>query len=176
MNNFIGASLQRIILEAIVLSAFATIVGLSLNYQLLSNVFFGKSITPTVAQPEAVNAISANETATLLPFPVELDEIKILLAEGAVLVDARSLESYQNEHLESAVSLPFPPTKAILDKFMQQIEFERTLIIYCSGYGCHDSFDLGIVLLQAGYTDVLVYEGGVPQWRDAGLPMVGSGQ
>ncbi len=176
MNSLIGAPLRRIIFEAIVLSFFATVVGLSLNYQLLYNVFTGKSVATTVIQPEVDTALPDNENLPLLPFPVEFEELESLLADGAVLVDARSLESYQDEHLKTAVSLPFPPTEAILDKFKQQVGLERTLITYCSGYGCHDSFDLGIILLQAGYAEVLVYEGGVPQWRDAGLPLVGGEQ
>jgi len=46
-----------------------------------------------------------------------------------------------------------------------------TLMLYCSGFGCPDSFDLGERLLAEGYLDVRVYEGGFPEWRDAGLPV-----
>ena len=50
------------------------------------------------------------------------------------------------------------------------------LVVYCSGYGCPDSFDLAMRLLAAGYRDVLVFEGGFPAWQDAGLPvMTGAG-
>jgi 3-mercaptopyruvate sulfurtransferase SseA len=28
-----------------------------------------------------------------------------------------------------------------------------------------------MLLLRAGYRDVRVFEGGLPQWRDAGLPV-----
>jgi 3-mercaptopyruvate sulfurtransferase SseA len=45
------------------------------------------------------------------------------------------------------------------------------LVLYCSGYGCPDSFDLGIILLAEGYRDVRVFEGGFPEWADAGLPV-----
>jgi rhodanese-related sulfurtransferase len=46
------------------------------------------------------------------------------------------------------------------------------LVIYCNGYGCPDSFDLGLRLIEAGYRDVRVFEGGLPEWRDAGLPVI----
>ena len=45
------------------------------------------------------------------------------------------------------------------------------MILYCSGYGCPDSFDLGQILLEEGFRDVRVYEGGMPEWRDQGLPV-----
>ncbi|MCK4502399.1 MAG: hypothetical protein KAU22_05140 [Desulfuromonadales bacterium] len=176
MNNAaIGSPLQRIFLEALVLCVFAAVVGISLNYQLIFNAFSGKTVAvPTVAVV-AVPDVASDNAAPIapLPFPVELDELESLLAAGAVLVDARSASAYRQEHLSGAVSLPFAEVESKLDNFKQQVDLKRTLIAYCSGYGCPDSFDLGVVLLQAGYAEVLVYEGGVPEWRAAGLPLVG---
>ncbi len=47
---------------------------------------------------------------------------------------------------------------------------EQPLVVYCSGYDCHDSRDLATRLLAAGYRTVYVFEGGYPEWRDAGYP------
>ncbi len=58
-----------------------------------------------------------------------------------------------------------------MPEFQRTIPAGRTLITFCSGYGCPDSFDLAVLLQQAGYRDVRVFEGGFPQWRDAGLPV-----
>jgi rhodanese-related sulfurtransferase len=49
-------------------------------------------------------------------------------------------------------------------------------VTYCSGFGCPDSFDLGMRLIETGYRDVRVFEGGYPEWRDAGLAVAGEGQ
>ena len=54
---------------------------------------------------------------------------------------------------------------------MREVPRPRTIIAYCSGYGCPDSFDLGVQLLAEGYLDVRVFEGGLPEWRDADLPV-----
>jgi rhodanese-related sulfurtransferase len=35
--------------------------------------------------------------------------------------------------------------------------------------------DLAKLLMQAGYTAVYVYEGGFPEWRDAGYPVATGG-
>jgi len=53
---------------------------------------------------------------------------------------------------------------------------EQVLILYCNGFGCPDSFDLGVILLQQGYQEVRAYEGGFPEWRDQGRPISGGGQ
>ena len=45
------------------------------------------------------------------------------------------------------------------------------LVLYCSGFDCHDSKTLGDKLIQAGFRQVFVFEGGFPEWRDAGYPV-----
>ncbi|NIQ96508.1 MAG: rhodanese-like domain-containing protein, partial [Desulfuromonadales bacterium] len=86
----------------------------------------------------------------------------------AILVDARLPEFYAEGHLPGAVSLPFAEAESRLAAFREQYP-GQSLIVYCSGYGCSDSFDLAVLLLANGYHDVMVYEGGYPEWRDAGL-------
>ncbi len=179
MNSFgLSPALRRIIIEAFILCVLSATVGLSLNFQLIFNAFSGKSVVVPTVSPVVDNATVADENVVTnaLPFPVELDELDELLATGALLVDARSIHAYQQEHLAGAVSLPYTGENIDLDAFKQQVDFEQTLIAYCSGYGCIDSFDLGVILLREGYVDVLVYEGGVPEWRDAGRPLAGEGK
>jgi rhodanese-related sulfurtransferase len=167
-----------VILEAFVLCVLSFAVGLSLNFTLIFNAFSGKAIsTPGYTSPVSEKA----ETVTLnpapaFPIPVALEELDDLLASGAVLIDARSLQAYKQEHLAGAISLPFAELDMHLLKFKQQVSPEQMLITYCSGYGCPDSFELGERLLQEGYLDVLVYEGGLPEWQAAGRPLEGEGQ
>jgi rhodanese-related sulfurtransferase len=92
-----------------------------------------------------------------------------------VLIDARSSSAYAEAHLQGAVSLPLGQAQEGIRVLQGNIPKDTTLIVYCSGFGCPDSFDLGVLLLKAGYVDVLVYEGGFPEWRDAGRPLGGEG-
>jgi rhodanese-related sulfurtransferase len=103
---------------------------------------------------------------------VLLTEVRDLTAVGALPVDARDGALYAEGHLPGAVSLPLAEVDALLESFRQQVAAERTLVLYCNGYGCPDSFDLGLRLIGEGYRDVRVFEGGFPEWRDAGLPVV----
>jgi rhodanese-related sulfurtransferase len=107
----------------------------------------------------------------VLPQPVLLAEVRELAATGALLVDARDAALYADGHLPAAVSLPLAEVDAVLESFRQQVAAARTLILYCNGYGCQDSFDLALRLMNEGYRDVRVFEGGFPEWRDAGLPV-----
>lgn len=157
-------------MEALILCVLAAAVGLSLNFKLIFNAFSGKSVAPVVsssAEPSEGETV-ATDTLDAFPMPVELVDLDELLSAGALLIDARSFHSYQQEHLVGALSLPFADFSDQIEKFKQQIPVDQTLITYCSGYGCPDSFDLGVRLMQEGYLDVLAYEGGLPEWKDAG--------
>lgn len=157
--------LKRILLEACVLVAFGGLFGLTVHHQLVLDAFAGRLVPPRPAAPEVVT--------TALPGPVLLDEVQQILAAGGLLVDARSPELFASGHIQGAVSLPLVEIDEALDDFVAKVARDRILVTYCSGFGCPDSFDLGVLLIEAGYRDVRVFEGGVPEWRDAGLAVAG---
>jgi len=155
-------SLPRILIEAVLIATLGTTVGLAVNHRLLADAFAGRLAAP---------APVAASPATRLPQPVLLAEVRELAAGAAVLVDARDAALYADGHLPGALSLPLGEVEAQLPGFRQKVAAEKTLVTYCNGYGCPDSFDLGLRLIREGYRDVRVYEGGLPEWRDAGLPV-----
>jgi len=171
----LAPSLRRILLEAVILCALAMTVGLSINYRMVMDAFTGKTVVAAknaLPGDRSPSSPSASETQRL-PDPVDMDELDELLAAGALLVDARSSATFAGQHLPGAISLPLEDVAARLDKFLAEVPKDRVLITYCNGFGCPDSFDLGVRLLAAGYRQVLVFEGGFPQWRDAGRPLEG---
>ena len=155
-------SLQRILLEAVLIAALGVTIGLAVNHRLVVDAFAGRLAVPAKATPE---------TQAHLPQPVLLAEVRELAAAGALLVDARESALYAEGRLPGALSLPIGEVEAMLPEFRRQVDPARTLVLYCSGYGCPDSFDLGLRLIADGYRDVRVFEGGYPEWRDAGLPV-----
>lgn len=160
-------TLQRILFEAVLLAALGATIGMAVNHRLVSDAFSGRVTAPAVAP--------VSSTASL-PQPVLLAEVRELATAGALLIDARERSLYAEGHLPGAVSLPIGEVEALLEGFRGQVDVARTLILYCSGYGCPDSFDLGMHLLREGYRDVRVFEGGFPEWRDAGLPVAKGGE
>jgi rhodanese-related sulfurtransferase len=118
----------------------------------------------------------AQEASVALPLPVMLDEVQQLITAGALIVDARIPELYAAGHIDGAESLSLAEFDARLDDFLNRVAKDRIIVTYCSGFGCPDSFDLGVLLIEAGYRDVRVFEGGFPEWRDAGLAVSGEGR
>lgn len=165
----------RTLIEALLLCLLAVTVGLGLNFNTVYNAFNGRLVVSgEVAKETAPADTILGDTITSHsqdPFPVSLEEIDDLLAEGALLIDARSSEDFIAGHLGGAISLPLGQAEQMLGDFRTSVSLDIPLILYCSGYGCPDSHEVGILLIQKGYTDVLVYEGGYPEWRDAGRPI-----
>jgi rhodanese-related sulfurtransferase len=154
--------LQRIFIDVAVMAALGATLGLGINHRLVSDAFTGRLVAP---------ATTVAPATARLPQPVLLAEVRELATAGAVLVDARDGVPYAEGHLPGALSLPLGEADARLTGFRQKVAVEKTLVIYCNGYGCPDSFDLGVRLLREGYRDVRVFEGGFPEWHAAGLPV-----
>jgi rhodanese-related sulfurtransferase len=161
--------LKRIGLEACVLIAFGALFGLTLNHQLLMDAFSGRLVSPQRS--------TVKESVTIaMPMPVLIDDVQQAIASGGMIVDARSPELYAEGHIDGALSLPMVDIDTLLPGFLADVSKDQLIITYCSGFGCPDSFDLGVLLIESGYTDVQVFEGGYPEWRDAGLPVAGEGR
>lgn len=159
-----GESLFRLLRDATLIVLLASLAGAAVNGRLLRQVWSGQA-------PASSGVPAADSMAELLPMPVSLEELRSMSAEDALLLDARSRDLYLQGHLPGARSLPWGEIDTLLEEFRGQVPLDRPLIAYCSGYGCEDSFHLGQRLMAAGYADVRVYEGGLPEWRDAGLPV-----
>jgi rhodanese-related sulfurtransferase len=165
---FRSPALRRLLLETLVICAVAMAVGLSMNYRMVLNAFTGKTVA-------ALPIKTAQVAVAEFPDPIELVEVQELIAAGALLIDARHADDYLEAHLEGAISLPLGQVEQLLEGFRKDVPVDRVLIAYCNGFGCPDSFDLGVTLLEKGYQQVRVFEGGFPEWRDAGLPIKGEG-
>lgn len=159
--------LQRILIETVLMAALGVVIGLAVNHRLVVDAFVGRLAAPAQVTPEIL---------VHLPQPVLLAEVRELTSAGALPIDARDETLYADGHLPGAISLPWGGVEERLAGFRQRVEPATTLVVYCNGYGCQDSFDLGLRLIAEGYRDVRVFEGGFPEWRDAGLPIGKGGQ
>lgn len=155
---------KRIIIEAIVISCLGVVVGLSINHRMVMNAFTGETVPVVETEPDPASVAS-------YPTPVSLREVRDAMEKDALIIDARVEDLYRDAHIPGAISLPMADMDPEVESLKRNIAPDRTLIVYCSGYGCPDSFDLGVRLLEEGFRDVRVYEGGLPEWRDHGLPI-----
>jgi rhodanese-related sulfurtransferase len=161
---------KKLFLEMAVIVLIAAVVGVIWNHRLLLDVYSGK---PAEAKPSPT--VSREPASTLVP--AGLAQVQDLFArKEAVFVDAREGSVFSQGHVKGAFSFPVGEFDAKLAEFQGKAPLDTILVIYCNGFGCHDSKILGEKLMKKGYNQILVFEGGFPEWKDAGLPTEGQGQ
>jgi len=157
---------RTIIIEMAVIVVFASAIGLIWNRQMLSESWTGK-VNRTVP--------TATPTTERHPLPLGVMQVKELFDRGeGYFLDARDSATFEKGRIRGARSLPLGEFEARLPEFLKQVPRTMPLVIYCNGYGCHDSMDLGKKLIRAGYWEVFIFEGGYPEWKEAGYPVEGT--
>ena len=149
--------------EICLIVAVSAAAGVAWNRTLLTGAWRGELTQQAQAAPQGEE----------LPMPIGLTQVKEMHdAKQAVIVDARSAASFAQGHIAGAIALPLEDARKDASRLSgAKLPKDATIIAYCNGFSCHDSMDLGKLLLHAGYASVYVYEGGFPEWRDAGYPM-----
>jgi rhodanese-related sulfurtransferase len=99
---------------------------------------------------------------------------------GAVVIDSRVASEYAEGHIKDAVNVPYREKSEKAVNFdASQDEFNlaklpadkaAAIVIYCNGPECWKSFKASTVAIKGGYTNILWYRDGFPQWKSKGLP------
>ncbi len=99
--------------------------------------------------------------------PVPARELLERVRQGLVtVIDVRPPEEYAAGHLPDAVSVPLPELEQRLD----QLDPEREVVAYCRGPHCVLAYDAVATLRRRGIAARRL-EGGLPEWRQQGLPV-----
>jgi len=137
--------------------------------------FFPQSIAWSGRWP--TSSTSAEEAYKMMARPgdpgfISLAEvIPVVEHRSATLLDARAKDEYAAGHLPHALPLPFYEMESYAASSLKGLKADAPLVIYCEGIGCELSFFLGRELMGQGFTDVKIFYGGYPEWKDAGLPV-----
>lgn len=86
--------------------------------------------------------------------------------KNVIVLDVRPSEEYNNDHIAGAISIPLPQLKDRLKEIPQ----DREIVAYCRGVYCVLSAEAINILRTAGYQAKRLKEG-LPEWKDAGLPV-----
>lgn len=99
--------------------------------------------------------------------PVSPDELLSRSSQGLITVlDVRPPEEYAAGHLAGAVNIPL----ADLQRRIDELPPGQEVIAYCRGPYCVLAYD-AVALLRGMGISALRLEGGLPEWRIAGLPV-----
>lgn len=86
-----------------------------------------------------------------------------------LLLDARANRDYLAGHLPGAFSLPVLELQTYLGQVLPLLSPAQPLLVYCSGTSCDESLQLAKVLQQQGFTNLVLFAGGMAEWQQAGL-------
>lgn len=100
---------------------------------------------------------------------------QILAAKSAVVFDARPRLEYAMSHIPGALNLAPKPgvSKALYVSDVaevQRVQPDKSapVVLYCNGPFCGKAKRLAKEMVQAGYTNVMRYQLGMPVWRALG--------
>jgi len=158
---------RKLFLEMAVIVLVAAAAGAIWNREMLYVVWTG-------ASGETVKPVPASADQGGIPLPAGLMQVKEMYdRKEAVFVDARDEFAFAGGHIRGALSLPLGQFEAKSAEFAGKVPFTAEVVVYCNGYGCHDSMTVGKKLMSKGYRQVYVFEGGYPEWKDGKLPVEG---
>jgi rhodanese-related sulfurtransferase len=108
------------------------------------------------------------------------EAIREITVEEAILehknntpfLDARRTKDYDKGHIPGAISMSVwePNLDARISELLSKIDPGMTVVVYCTGGECTDSHNLATSLEGAGYKDLRIMKGGVPDWVKLGGP------
>jgi rhodanese-related sulfurtransferase len=89
----------------------------------------------------------------------------------AQFVDARPSLFYKMGHIPGAMSFPREDYERGASLVPLAAFQNKPLVIYCSGHDCPDSSILAAHLQKKGFTQISLFNGGFPAWKEAQLPV-----
>jgi rhodanese-related sulfurtransferase len=110
---------------------------------------------------------------------VAADDVVKAQSAGAAIIDTRVASEYAEGHIKGALSVPYREKSeksvnfdAAQDEFnLAKLPADKAsaVVIYCNGPECWKSFKASSAAIKGGYTNVLWYREGFPNWKSKGL-------
>jgi len=108
-----------------------------------------------------------------LAFETDSWDLQVALeaGENIVVVDARSPQAYQKEHIPGAINIPH---RTMNQETTKQIDKASLVVTYCDGIGCNASTKGALNMTKLGFR-VKELMGGLDWWNRDGYKTEGSG-
>jgi rhodanese-related sulfurtransferase len=92
-------------------------------------------------------------------------------SDGVVVIDARSNEAFEFEHIPGAINIPH---RTMNDESTRNLDQSKTYVTYCDGIGCNASTKGALNLAKLGFK-VKELLGGLDWWKRDGYSTEGKG-
>jgi rhodanese-related sulfurtransferase len=156
--------------QVVIIIIVAAVLGGGLNLIRYDQVpWISAQVVLPVGDPSQPDS-SSNSSQPFTPKSILLDAVEKLIGKGAIIIDARSEELYEDGHIPTAINIPFENLGPYYTK-MTAIPKDALIIIYCDGGDCELSYDLAVYMLQKEYRHLYVYQGGWAEWETSGKPI-----
>lgn len=86
-----------------------------------------------------------------------------------VVLNVLGQEYYTDCHIKGSINVAFDS----VEQFARTLNQNAEIVVYCSNYQCTTSTYVAKKLKSLGYNQVYVYEGGMAEWYQRGLPVEG---
>ena len=104
-----------------------------------------------------------------MPKTADTEEVQKLIANGAQLVDVLPANTYREEHIPGAISIPMEEIATAPER----LDHAKPVVVYCYDHQCDLSSRGAARLTQLGFTDVYDYVDSKVAWFAEGLPSEG---
>ena len=91
---------------------------------------------------------------------IDYDEFLTLKDKGLV-VDVRSPDQYEKEHIPGAINIPLDK----LEEKLGELPRDRPIVVYCGSSRCTASLKAARLLSEKGFTNIYRYVGGLADWK-----------
>jgi len=100
---------------------------------------------------------------------ISMDHLKRIMDSGErfVLLDVRTKNDFDKEHIKGARSMPLDEIDPAAKKTLKP---DDEIIVYCDSFICSASTSASKILAGMGFGKVRDYKGGLREWKGGGLP------
>lgn len=82
-----------------------------------------------------------------------------------ILINTLPFYFYQKEHIINSINMPLDEIENIAPKILKT---DTKIVVYCKDFNCKVSHDSAEKLIKLGYANVVVYSGGMKEWKEKG--------
>ena len=109
------------------------------------------------------------ETEFAEPRAIRIEQAYKLFNAGNLFVDARSVEEFNQGHIQNSINIPFYGSEDYMH-IVSKFDKNKIIVIYCSSAECDISNLSGEEFFSLGFKKVYVFIGGYDEWTKFNYP------